>query len=445
MTKPGFKEFKSECSVMKFKESKLHGINCTLFKDINVKTEFPDAEYVDFNGKKIPVIPEKDLQAVDFWGYIKSAETYPLSKGPQYAVEGLDPNVFYHRYLHGQNQRLARRVNNMATVNTLLYNIFDAGFYEVCYELRTENGNKPINFIQMGNKMAEKIAASDEDDFYEFRDDSYYDAVSCHQFQSQGLIIYMDTCNRNGIPFHDKVNKQQLRQVQNKSSAVPQGSSLNAISNASKIPDNILIYSFILTYIPQIGLPKEFNSAKLRDLLKQITTVPPGDTITAAINLFIKEKIICLHPDSTKRTKRWSFLDFNPSHHNQQLLKKVFFDTTKERWEYMRDRYSNLGKVKHLPLLEYYYGNVIARHQNSKLLKMGLSTFTQYCSGEISWSAANEMHVYKYICLITEWGYVDQDGTFALKHVCKELNKRTSRISEQIGLANDDDGDIAMN
>ena len=263
MFKPGFEEFKSECPVMEFEESSLNGAAGVSVTEMDVDSEYPGIEYVDFNSNKLPVLPVDKVKAVDLWSIVKSAETYPLSEGIGYTVQGIDPSIFFSPVLFGHNQRLARRVNNMGTVSSLLYHILDAGFYDVV--------NNCVDAIELGEKMAPLLADIQPEALFKFRNDSYYDSVLFHQFLAQGVMVYLDTCSRNSIPSHNKLEKQQFGKVRNMPLTVPNSLSLNAFTNTTKVTkveDDILVTSFILSYLPQQNTDNELNSVSLRTSLK---------------------------------------------------------------------------------------------------------------------------------------------------------------------------------
>ena len=422
MTNLDFTEFKLECPVMKFESSKLIGPESKSFNHIDVNVEFPGTEYIDFDSKKLPVLPAEHIQAVDLWSIVKSAEVYPLSSNIEYTVTGIDPNIICSPLLFGQNERLARRVNNMGTVLTLLYNVFDCGFNDISSKIQ--------NHIELAERMSPFIKQIGEDKLFKFRKDSYYDAVSFHQFLAQGLIVYMETCRRNNIPCHDKLEKNHFGKVQHKSTTIPNSSSLNALTNCRAIDGETLIYSFILSYLPRLGDKKtELNSVTLRRTLKQILQ-RPGDTIKIVIPLMVEQGLI--ETNELKSKKRWKIKDYLPTEANRKLLKKVYFDTAYEAYESMAARYTNLQH--HLPTLECYFNNVIAANPNSILISMGYHSFTKYCKGNISWVQATESNKLKAIFYCCE---------FLTEIELENLRLTCSFFCKKIIIQNDD-GDIQM-
>ena len=423
ITKLGFEEFKSECPVMEFKESKLIGPQSKSFKNINVDVEFPGTEYVDFRSRDLPVLPAEHAEAVDLWGIIKAAETFPLTDNFEYTVKGIDTNVFCSSLLYGQNERLARRVNNMATVLTLLYHILDAGFFRV--------NNQSTNHIELAEKMAPLIQEIGEDELFKFRKDSYYDAVSFHQFISQGLIVYMETCSRNSIPFHDKLDKNGFGKVKHKCKTTPNSSSLNALTNAIKIDAETLILSFMLSYYPNLGEKNELNSTSLRNLLKQIIPTP-GTFIKKLYAELLEQKLLNPVVKNAQYKRRWTIADYWPTEQNRKLVKKIYLDTPYEAYYNMSTRFSNLQD--HLPTLQTYYENVIAHNANSILVRMGLKTFTQYCMGNITWKEATQSKKLSAIFSCCE--FLSNIELLNLKLTCSFFYKKI--------VIEHDDGDIEM-
>jgi len=339
-------DWRTKCPVMKFGTSVLYGPQSKPFKSLSatdIKRQFGNiVRDFSFKDEMLYTLNPGQVEACDIWGLIKSAEHTPNDHNPGYTVKGIDLNVFHSPALYGLNQRLARKVNNVATTTTLAYDIIDAGFVSL-HDKYTTGSTSDIF------KLAEEMipALQHRKNRWTFRTDAYYDSVLYHQFMAMGMHVYHSTCRNNGLPLHVSANNAQSMQVMFPPTQISAAND-NALSKNAPAADTLL-YSFYLSYDP--FQRNDLDSSSLRNLLKQI--IPsPGSLIKSTLKYLAEMDVV--KPVDGKRKRMWEILPYLPNNQRlRRLLKSVYIDAD---YSLHAARYKNLRH--HKPTLRMYFSSV---------------------------------------------------------------------------------------